>query len=961
MAPIERRKYPRSKPPPGLGLRCTAAENAPGGALANLADRVIDISAKGIRIEASRRLPEGTLLHIEIVPPQTRTPVNVRAIVRWWRSFEEQGRQAHLAGLEFDRVIEVLGVKGGDPLLLEVLHDLRMAISQLRLYPKGSPQALRAVTETFQSVHSYLESREHLSLARAGRDLLVNGQPLPSTGSVSDSLREATLGLLAEAQVRSMIFKKGLTLEELGGFLHALTHKFWDLREGREINRRLREERIHRISVDEVQYVAVGEGDLVIEDAARKLAARGTDVAKLMAELDRIVEAASGEGLGTDGRLEIVKRLLEKDPTLLERIRAIPSAGGGGAASAGAAAGILDFDRAREIVAELASLLLPEVPSNVRARLRNLGRAIAGTFREDRPRKELEALLPAEEAEKPRESPEASRPAPAVAGALSRAQAIQNLPLEEKLQAIGQEGPALVDELAALGEKEIIHALATSTCEPLSDPVPRRRSLASRALAALQAALEKHAEEKTLREMRQRILAALDAEREASSYQGLADLAVFLADLSIRRGALAQARPLIDLLRRHYHIKDEHFPARAELAYGALQRLTTKGGMAGLSDRLRRGDAEATGLVEALDAAAAGLLVREARSSETAAQRQQYARLLSRLGRGGASVLLEEIQKITLPADLLRLIELVPLAMPADLAELALAPLLRHEAATVRRRAAQTLADQGYPRAGASLLGALEAEKDPAIRALIVEGLGRLRAREAVEPLCQILQSRQEADEVRAAAAHALGRIGDPRAAPVLVRTYGRREKGLTVILRAPVPSAVRAAAARALAAFPGDREARDALRRAREDRDSAVRSAAALARYTLIQDVFGDLATGAEVVGSPDEAGSSPGKTAGALEEIPLDPLLRRLAAREKTGTLVLHYRGGSTGRIHFDAGMITAVEFENRPDAEAFTVLARRREGHFLFLPGASPLLRRILAPVDSLLEAAERSAGG
>ena len=41
------------------------------------------------------------------------------------------------------------------------------------------------------------------------------------------------------------------------------------------INRRLRDERVNQVSVDEVQYVALGQGDIVIEDAAKKLAKAG--------------------------------------------------------------------------------------------------------------------------------------------------------------------------------------------------------------------------------------------------------------------------------------------------------------------------------------------------------------------------------------------------------------------------------------------------------------------------------------------------------------------------------------------------------------------------------------------------------------------------------------------------------------------------------------------------------------
>ena len=100
-------------------------------------------------------------------------------------------------------------------------------------------------------------------------EIKLSGDTLAGDGPgvmAADALERATLALLAEVSVKSMTFKKGLTLDELITFLHALSRKFWDVKEGKEINERLRSERVFQVSVDEVQYVAVGEGDIVIED-----------------------------------------------------------------------------------------------------------------------------------------------------------------------------------------------------------------------------------------------------------------------------------------------------------------------------------------------------------------------------------------------------------------------------------------------------------------------------------------------------------------------------------------------------------------------------------------------------------------------------------------------------------------------------------------------------------------------
>src|SRR5207244_2558856 len=108
-----------------------------------------------------------------------------------------------------------------------------------------------------------------LTLSKTPKGLLINGRPLGLQGAVAGSLESAMLALLQDSQVKSVSFKKGLTLDELITFLHALTKKFWDVKDGKEINKRLRDERVLLISVDEITYVALGEGGVLFFEQAR--------------------------------------------------------------------------------------------------------------------------------------------------------------------------------------------------------------------------------------------------------------------------------------------------------------------------------------------------------------------------------------------------------------------------------------------------------------------------------------------------------------------------------------------------------------------------------------------------------------------------------------------------------------------------------------------------------------------
>src|SRR5204862_6489540 len=188
-------------------------------------------------------------------------------------------------------------------------------------------------------------------------------------------------------------------------------------------------------------------------------------------------------------------------------------------------------------------------------------------------------------------------------------------------------------------------------------------------------------------------------ERDATVYSVLADMTAFIADLCIRRGRIDHAREVLALLNRHYHIKDPSFPQRSELAYIALERVANGVGFASLSDKVRQGDAEAMRIIESLDAAATRFLIREIKNADTPARRMHFASFIARAGSGAATVLVDEMQKTNVPSDVLHLVEVLPYAMPPEVAEMAMGGLLRHATVAVRRRSAMMLAEQSYPRA----------------------------------------------------------------------------------------------------------------------------------------------------------------------------------------------------------------------------------------------------------------------
>ena len=270
------------------------------------------------------------------------------------------------------------------------------------------------------------------------------------------------------------------------------------------------------------------------------------------------------------------------------------------------------------------------------------------------------------------------------------------------------------------------------------------------------------------------------------------------------------------------------------------------------------------------------------------------------------------------------------------------------------RLEASTVPSRQLDRVVRLLLQALKNEKDPTIRATIVEGLGKLRASPAFEALAALADSRSESDELRATACLALARLGHAEAVPILTGIASKGSRGLG-ILKTSSP-ALRSAAVRALGLFPTNAAAREALKKLVDDSDPALQ---ATARETLFRPVQKALA-------APDREPAPAGnavvqevrpanvKLSGSLQEIPLDQVCQLVGGSEKTGLLMLSLEG-RVGCIWFEQGQVVAADFERTKDQEAINGMARHKKGDFIFQPGERPPARRVQIPVpQALLEA-------
>jgi hypothetical protein len=111
----ERRRHGRTHPSKGLEVRCTVAEHAGREEERyNLACRIVDVSAKGACLVTVGRLRKGVPVAIDLFVPHG-VHFRSKATVQWSATLESRGREAHVAGLHFDRVFRTEGPKKEAP------------------------------------------------------------------------------------------------------------------------------------------------------------------------------------------------------------------------------------------------------------------------------------------------------------------------------------------------------------------------------------------------------------------------------------------------------------------------------------------------------------------------------------------------------------------------------------------------------------------------------------------------------------------------------------------------------------------------------------------------------------------------------------------------------------------------------------------------------------------------------
>jgi diguanylate cyclase (GGDEF)-like protein len=216
----------------------------------------------------------------------------------------------------------------GWPKILSLFHLLRAAVQNLRLYPETSRTVSLACQRLLEGLQGAFQLTDSLHLSEADGVVLVNGEPPPWKGEE----RTATEGFyrfLADVSLKDISFHKGLTLEELRGFLSTwnsvLAHSpdpkaEWEAFEDRED--------VEHIQVNAKIYVAVSDSSLRLDGpivlASESSGGPVEDLSSLLGSLESkilSIQEASEEEVIDPKEIAGFVSLLEQARELLPALR----------------------------------------------------------------------------------------------------------------------------------------------------------------------------------------------------------------------------------------------------------------------------------------------------------------------------------------------------------------------------------------------------------------------------------------------------------------------------------------------------------------------------------------------------------------------------------------------------------------------------------------------------------------
>lgn len=718
----------------------------------------------------------------------------------------------------------------------KAISMLRSAIVNARIYPKGSQMVESSLKGAHQALGLCLEDASPLVVSDIQGKLCINGKELPEAKDFRS--------FLTLHEVQSIKFFKGLELTEVGLLLDGLGRRKGQLDEAKTLGDWLRGKNITHVQAEEVQFVELKKGEVIIQQVIGLMEQSAGDVTVLVRSLDEsasLIEQIPEEPARQEANKRVASHLAGLPPQQLRDLFESPWPEK--AEKSGLREQVvrsLSREKLEETLEEVhkwyqqiqsESKSQLEVVDKLNGLKSFLGKVLHSPASKQVSFALYEEMLNIKLIDEIPEGVQRSENA----GLLVEVEGLLNQPAEKLLEPeLRKRLPDLLKGLCAMGKDETLQRLTDKMLDNLQNPAPVVRETAVKAARLFQDTLSSNRKEKPFLQIVSTLHTLSETESAPDVYGQIADALQAAAIELLVSWKFEESAALLGTLRRHARDESPIGQKKKQMAAQSLQDFAVRGLdviCADLNAPIKdRQNGSHRVLAELGEGAVIPLLEAVKRSIDQRS-RQAAIQALRKLGPGVRDALLKELN-IGVPGDVL--VKLIPILN--DFADVEMLPklsqLMQHPDPAVRRQIAQLLGRIRDPKVQTLLAGLLDdAEADVQMEA--VRLIGEMRLKLAATELSRRLAAAPAS--VQEEICIALGVLGEKRAVADLVRlvevksSFWRRT--------AEVPDAVRARALWALGQLLPDDSARKALEKASKHSNGMLARAAqtALNRGTAV------------------------------------------------------------------------------------------------------------------------------
>ena len=204
----------------------------------------------------------------------------------------------------------------------KIIKLIRTSITNLRIYPPWSQIILNTITQLYSTLNEFLQINNSFVISETNHKLLVNGEEIKNLEGETFIF---IINLLSELKINNIEFKKGLRIDELSSFIEILSKK-----QTANILDLIKNKNIINITVSQVKYVAIKEGEEIINKVSNLVEQLRSDPVAFMTSLRDIydsIDEIQDQTIKKDMISMIAKKLATLEPLQLKEFfdRTLPA------------------------------------------------------------------------------------------------------------------------------------------------------------------------------------------------------------------------------------------------------------------------------------------------------------------------------------------------------------------------------------------------------------------------------------------------------------------------------------------------------------------------------------------------------------------------------------------------------------------------------------------------------------